>query len=87
MAKHTCKPCSLRDRQCWEEAFQEESVSGQLRMLVVSRRAREGGLYLVSEYVDVVAHVPRGGSSILSILPILKFYFTLHVGFLDHLHL
>lgn len=51
-------------------------------------------LYLVGQDVDVVAHVPGGGSIMLLLLSavvvlfgILKLHLSLQVGLLDHLHL
>lgn len=44
-------------------------------------------LYLMSQDINVVSHVPRRRRDILPVLSILKLHFSLQVSLLDHFHL
>lgn len=44
-------------------------------------------LYLMSQDINVVSHVPRRCSNILPVLSILKLHFSLQISLLDHFHL
>lgn len=76
-------------KRAWVKA--ERRGVGRARLLgsLAGEEGVPGGRdssYLVSQYVDVVPHVP-GGGSVLPILSILKLHLPLQVGLLDHLHL